>query len=372
MGCTSCSSVSDSGDASTGCKSSGSCTSSGCDKLNVQSWLNGMEPTRYLDYDLVEIKFKNNRKEFYRNPHKLDLFPGEPVILSSSQGYDTGIVSMLGQLVVRKMRIKKIASDSKYILNILRKPNQIEVQKWQESINREHSTMMKARSVAIDLNLEMKIFDVEFQSDGTKTTIYYTAKDRVDYRALIKSLATTLRVRIEMRQVGSRQESGRLGGVGTCGRELCCSTWLTDFRSVTTNAARYQQLSINPEKLTGNCGKLKCCLNFELDSYLDTIKDFPSNEIKLETKKGKAYSFKSDIFKGLMWYSYVGKSNKAVILSIDRVHKIIELNKTGKTPDDLESFASFTEDLNIEFGHVQKRGSVLDSKTKIKASSLID
>ncbi|MGB0805991.1 MAG: PSP1 domain-containing protein [Salibacteraceae bacterium] len=373
MGCTSCSTSSDSGKVSGGCKSSGSCSTSGCDKLNVFSWLTGMEPARYLNYDLVEIKFKNTRKEFFRNSNKLDIHPGEPVILEAPSGYDIGIVSMLGELVNRRMRIKKIASDSKDIQHILRKPNQAEIEKWQETLKLERPTMLRARTIATELKLNMKISDVEYQADGSKATFYYTADERVDFRELIRHLADQFKVRVDMRQIGSRQEAGRLGGIGSCGRELCCSTWLTDFRSVSTNAARYQQLSINPQKLAGQCGKLKCCLNFELDSYLDAIKDFPKSDVKLHTAKGKAYCFKSDIFKGLMWYSYLGENTKVVVLPISRVHEIMEMNKRDEKPEELESYAAFTEEVEVEpeFGNVVGQDSLtrFDSKNKGKGRS---
>ncbi|UTW68085.1 hypothetical protein KFE94_08215 [bacterium SCSIO 12643] len=371
MGCTNCSSVSDSSNVSGGCKSSGSCSTSGCDKLNVYSWLTGMEPSRYNDFDLVEIKFKNTRKEFFRNKNKLDIHPGEPVVLESQNGYDIGIVSMLGELVKRRMRIKKCPTDSKDIKNILRKPNQAEIEKWQETLSLERPTMLKARHIATELKLNMKISDVEYQADGCKATFYYTADERVDFRELIRHLADQFKIRIEMRQIGSRQEAGRLGGIGSCGRELCCSTWLTDFRSVSTNAARYQQLSINPQKLAGQCGKLKCCLNFELDSYLDALKGFPSSDVKLRTIKGKAYCFKSDIFKGIMWYSYIGDNSKIVALSIDRVHEIIEMNKRDEQPEDLEEFADFTEEIEMEpeFGNVVGQDSLTRFDTKSKGRS---
>jgi len=368
MGCTNCSTSSDSSNVSGGCKSSGSCSTSGCDKLNVYSWLTGMEPSRYSNFDLVEIKFKNTRKEFFRNTNKLDIHPGEPVVLESAAGYDIGIVSMLGELVKRRMKIKKLPTDSKEIPNIVRKPNQAEVEKWQETMTLERPTMLKARHIATELKLNMKISDVEYQADGCKATFYYTADERVDFRELIRHLADQFKIRIEMRQIGSRQEAGRLGGIGSCGRELCCSTWLTDFRSVSTNAARYQQLSINPQKLAGQCGKLKCCLNFELDSYLDAIKGFPSSDIKLSTEKGKAYCFKSDIFKGLMWYSYLGESSKIIVLSIDRVHEIIALNKEGDKPEELEDFANFMEEVDVEpdFGNVVGQDSLTRFDTKNK------
>ena len=368
MSCTNCSTSSGSSNVSGGCKSSGSCSTSGCDKLNVYSWLTGMEPSRYNNSDLVEIKFKSTRKEFFRNTNKLDIHPGEPVVLESASGYDIGIVSMLGELVKRRMRIKKLATDAKDIPNIVRKPNQAEIEKWQEAMTLERPTMLKARHIATELKLNMKISDVEYQADATKATFYYTADDRVDFRELIRHLADQFKVRIEMRQIGSRQEAGRLGGIGSCGRELCCSTWLTDFRSVSTNAARYQQLSINPQKLAGQCGKLKCCLNFELDSYLDAIKGFPSSEIKLLTEAGKAYCFKSDIFKGLMWYSYLGENSKVIVLETARVHEIIALNKQGEKPEGLEDFANFMEEVSSEpeFGNVVGQDSLTRFDTKKK------
>jgi cell fate regulator YaaT (PSP1 superfamily) len=327
-----------------------------------------MEPTRYNNFDIVELKFKNTRKEFFRNAHKLDLHPGEPVIVESNTGYDIGIVSMLGELVKRRMRIKKLPTDSKEILNIVRKPNQAEIEKWQQAMKLEQPTMIKSRHIATELKLQMKISDVEYQADGTKATFYYTADTRIDFRELIRHFAEQFKVRIEMRQIGSRQEAGRLGGIGSCGRELCCSTWLTDFRSVSTNAARYQQIAINPQKLAGQCGKLKCCLNYELDSYKDALKDFPSMETKLATEKGKAYCFKADIFKGLMWFSYQGESSKMVVLPVARVHEIIELNKQGKKPEQLEDFADFVEEIESEpeFGNVVGQDSLtrFDSKNK--------
>lgn len=373
MGCTSCSTSSDSGSVSSGCKSSGSCSTSGCDKLNVYSWLNGMEPNRYSNYDLVEIKFKNTRKEFFRNSNKLDIHPGEPVVVQSAAGYDMGVVSMLGELVNRRMRIKKIAPDSKDILDIQRKPNQAEVEKWQNTLKQERPTMLRARSIATELKLNMKISDVEYQADAGKATFYYTADERVDFRELIRHLADQFKVKVEMRQIGSRQEAGRLGGIGSCGRELCCSTWLTDFRSVSTNAARYQQLSINPQKLAGQCGKLKCCLNFELDSYMDALKGFPSSDVKLHTQKGKAYCFKSDIFKGLMWYSYLGENSKVFVLPITRVHEIMDMNKRDEKPEELESFAQFLEEVEQEpdFGNVVGQDSLtrFDSKPKSRSKN---
>jgi cell fate regulator YaaT (PSP1 superfamily) len=242
------------------------------------------------------------------------------------------------------------------------------MEKWQETLKQERPTMLKSRHIATELKLSMKISDVEYQADGGKATFYYTAEERVDFRLLIRQLADQFRVRIEMRQIGSRQEAGRLGGIGSCGRELCCSTWLTDFRSVSTNAARYQQLSINPQKLAGQCGKLKCCLNFELDSYMDALKGFPSTDTKLYTQKGKAVHFKSDIFKGLMWFSYLDDKNKIVALTVDRVHEIVALNKNDERPEELEDFADLITEMDVEpdFENVvgQDRLTRFDNKLK--------
>jgi cell fate regulator YaaT (PSP1 superfamily) len=327
-----------------------------------------MEPNRYGNFDVVEIKFKNTRKEFFRNIHKLDIHPGEPVVVQSASGYDIGIVSMQGELVKRRMRIKKMSENTKDLPQILRKPNQAEMEKWQETLKQERPTMLKSRHIATELKLSMKISDVEYQADGGKATFYYTAEERVDFRLLIRQLADQFRVRIEMRQIGSRQEAGRLGGIGSCGRELCCSTWLTDFRSVSTNAARYQQLSINPQKLAGQCGKLKCCLNFELDSYMDALKGFPSTDTKLYTQKGKAVHFKSDIFKGLMWFSYLDDKNKIVALTVDRVHEIVALNKNDERPEELEDFADLITEMDVEpdFENVVGQDSLTRFDNKLK------
>jgi len=337
MGCGSCSS----GGCGTpaGCNNNGSCGSGGCGKLSVFDWLAGMQPaTGQASFDLVEIRFKNTRKEFYKNHEHLELHAGDRVAVEAASGYDIGIVSMTGALVKLQMDKKQVSYDSKEIKKIYRHATEEDIEMWTDAREQEAKTMLKARHIANELKLEMKIGDVEYQADKTKATFFYTADDRVDFRELIRVLADQFKVRIEMRQIGARQEAGRLGGIGSCGRELCCSTWLTDFRSVSTSAARYQQLSINPIKLAGQCGKLKCCLNYELETYVDALKDFPDNVSKLKTEKGRAFHFKTDIFKRTMWFTYEDAPDKLIPLSVDRVNEIIALNNDGKKVADLRDF----------------------------------
>jgi len=338
MGCSGCSSRG-CGTLPNGCNNNGSCASGGCNQLNTFNWLAGMElPNGTARCDKVEVRFKNSRKEFYQFGNSLDLHQGDLVTVEATSGYDVGIVSLSGELVRLQMEKKSISFDSKEIKKINRKAEQAEVDKWQELQSLEKETMFASRKIASEFKLDMKISDVEYQGDGSKATFYYTAEGRVDFRELIKKLADKFKVRIDMRQIGARQEAGRLGGIGSCGRELCCSTWLTDFRSVSTSAARYQQLSLNPLKLAGQCGKLKCCLNYELDTYMDALKEFPKGDVKLDTKKGRAYLQKTDIFMRTMWFVYKDDFNEFIPLSVDRVKEIIALNKEDKRPEDLKAF----------------------------------
>ncbi|MCO6499472.1 MAG: hypothetical protein J5I47_03725 [Vicingus serpentipes] len=340
MGCSGCSSSRGCGTSSNGCKNK----SGSCNKLNVVDWLSDIElPHGHVAFDCVEIRFKNSRKEFYRNTEALALNIGDVVAVEASPGHDIGTVSLTGELVKKQMRRRKIAFDSEEIKNVYRFAKKTDIDKWVEAQQLEIDTMYKARTIAIELGLEMKISDVEYQGDKSKATFYYTAESRVDFRELIKRLATDFKIRIEMKQIGVRQEASRLGGIGSCGRELCCSTWLTDFRSVSTSAARYQQLSLNPQKLAGQCGKLKCCLNYELDSYVSELKKFPDTNIKLKTLKGQAFYRKMDIFKNLIWYSYQEEPLKFIELKLNRVHEIIELNKKGEKPTDLINFVEVKE-----------------------------
>ena len=338
MACTSCS-TSDGG-APKGCKNNGTCGTDSCNKLTVFDWLANMSlPTGQAPFDCVEIRFKNGRKEFYRNTEKLTLSIGDVVATEASPGHDVGIVTLTGELVKVQMKKKNIAVTSPDIHKIYRKASQRDIDIWTEARDKEEPMKVKARSIAIALKLEMKISDIEFQGDGSKVTFYYTANDRVDFRQLIKEFAQEFKTRIEMKQIGFRQEASRLGGIGSCGRELCCSTWLTDFRSVTTSAARYQQLSLNPQKLAGQCGKLKCCLNYELDTYLDALKDFPDYETKLITEKGDAVCQKQDIFKGLMWFAYTNNFAQWHILKTEQVREIMAQNKQKIKVSALEDFA---------------------------------
>jgi len=336
MGCSSCSSG---GGVPNGCKNNGSCGVSGCNKLEVFDWLAGMTlPDGQKPFDVVEVRFKNDRKNFYRNSTGADLQVGEVITVESSPGQDVGVVSVVGELTRLQLK-KKAVKDNHELRKVIRKSTEEDIASWQEARQLEQETMMTAREVATSLQLVMKISDVEYQADKKKATFHYTAEGRVDFRELIRKLAEAFKVRIEMKQIGMRQEASKLGGIGSCGRELCCSTWFTDFRSVSTSAARYQQLALNPQKLAGQCGKLKCCLNYELDQYLEAVNEFPSHNTKLETVKGRAFHFKSDIFKKIVYYIYEGQVGGAPIaLPLENVLEIVELNKQGKKPDSLGEF----------------------------------
>lgn len=332
MGCGSCSTG---GCAPAGCKSNGSCLTNGCSKLDVYDWLSNMDmPTNYKPFSIIEVKFKGSRKEFFNNIDNLYLEAGELVAVETTTGgFDIGHVSMTGELV-RMQMVKRHVIEADVTKKIYRKATPADVDKWKIAKDLEWETMHKARTLAIELGLSMKISDVDYQGDKTKATFYYTAEGRVDFRELIKRMAESFRIRIEMRQIGMRQEASRLGGIGSCGRELCCSTWLTDFKTVSTSAARYQNLSLNTLKLAGQCGKLKCCLNYELDTYMDALKHIPDNVNYLKTEKGDARLQKTDIFKRMMWFSYP-KDDNWVPVEIDRVKEIQKLNREGIIPADL-------------------------------------
>lgn len=339
MGCSNCSSD---GGTPRGCKNNGNCSSGGCNKLEVFDWLsNIMLPSGQTPYDIVEVRFKNSRKGFYRNAKGIGLSVGDVVVVETSPGHDVGVVSVAGELA--RIQIKKKSPGFKPLeaKKIIRVATQDDVDKWIKARSLEKEVMYQSRTLAVNLNLEMKISDVEYQGDLSKATFFYTAEGRVDFRQLIKDMADKFRIRIEMRQIGSRQEASRLGGIGSCGRELCCSTWLTDFRSVSTSAARYQQLSLNPQKLAGQCGKLKCCLNYELDMYLDAVKSFPKADTKLHTEKGSAYHIKTDVFRKQMWYAYEGDSASGLIpMHPDRVREIMKMNQDGKKPRELNEYVA--------------------------------
>jgi len=324
----------------------------GCSKLDSYNWLKDIVmPDNLQQFDCVEVRFKNSRKDFFKVPEDTYFLIGDIVAVESSPGHDIGIISLIGETARLQMKKKNIDPKSEDLKKVYRKARLTDIEKWIVSVEEENRTMFKARIFAKDLKLEMKINDVEYQGDNTKAIFYYTAEERVDFRELIKVLADEFKVRIEMRQVGVRQEASRLGGIGSCGRELCCSTWLSNFKSVTTNTARAQQLTLNPQKLAGQCGKLKCCLNYEYDTYLDEMKRLPNTEIALKTKKGVATHQKTDIFQKLMWYSYVDDPSCLLVIPVKKVLQIIEMNKKGKLPDKLESYA-FVQEKKTDFENV--------------------
>lgn len=309
-----------------------------CYKLGVYDWVQDL-PETLQEFDIVEIQFKNTRKGFYRNVNQITLQKGDIVAVEASPGHDIGVVSLTGWLVERQMKRMGIDPKATEFKKIYRKAKKADIEKWIEAMSLEHDTMIRSRKIAERLKLDMKIGDVEYQGDKTKAIFYYIADERVDFRELIKVLAEEFKIRVEMRQIGARQEAGRIGGIGTCGRELCCSTWIAQFDSVTTNAAKIQELSLNPQKLAGQCGKLKCCLNYELASYVDARKDFPDGNIQLETKDATYYHFKTDIFKRSMWFGSEPSSSVNLIeVPVERVNEIIELNRKGiKVPTLLEA-----------------------------------
>ncbi len=337
----SCSSCGTGGSTPGGCKNNGTCGTDGCNKLTVFDWLSNMElPDGQQLFNYVEVRFKNSRKEYYKNTENLQLKIGDIVATQAETGHDIGMVTLTGELVRIQLKKRKIKYDVDDFPKIYRIASQTDVDKWKNAREKEEPMKVRARQIAIRLDLQMKISDIEFQGDASKATFYYTAEQRVDFRQLIREYATEFKTRIEMRQIGLRQEAARLGGIGSCGRELCCSTWLTDFRSVTTSAARYQNLSLNPQKLAGQCGKLKCCLNYELDSYMDALKDFPKQNQKLYTDKGTAVCQKIDIFKGIMWYCYEGEWMNWHTLTTAQVHEIVAKNKAKENVASIEEYAA--------------------------------
>ncbi|MBA6153929.1 PSP1 domain-containing protein [Gelidibacter maritimus] len=359
MSCNSCSTGKDG--QPKGCKNNGTCGTDSCNKLTVFDWLANMSlPQGEEPFIGVEVRFKNGRKEYYKNTENLTLSIGDVVATQAQSGHDIGMVTLTGELVRIQMKRKHIKLDNEEkVLKIYRKASQRDIDVWSAARDKEEPMKVKARQFAIDLNLKMKISDIEYQGDASKATFYYTAEERVDFRELIKLFAREFRTRIEMKQVGFRQEAARLGGIGSCGRELCCSTWLTDFRSVSTSAARYQQLSLNPLKLAGQCGKLKCCLNYELDSYLDALKDFPKMDVKLYTEKGTAICQKTDIFRGFMWFAYEGEWMNWHKLTTDQANEIIALNKKKEKVVSLEDYASeLIEDVKSDFENVVGQDSL--------------
>lgn len=355
MGCKSCSSGScgtknkEDGAKVGGCQNNGACGTGGCNKMNVFDWLSNMDVPTFSKFNIVEVKFKGGRKEFFRNTNQIELYAGDPVIVDVPSGHHLGFVSLQGELV-RLQMLKKGIKDNDEIKGIYRKANEKDLEKHEQAVARDYPTMYRTREIIKELNLNMKLSDVEFQSDNTKAIFYYSSDDRVDFRELIKMLAGEFKVRIEMKQISLRQEAARVGGIGVCGRELCCSTWLTDFKNVTTSAARYQNLSLNPVKLSGQCGRLKCCLNYELETYMDALKDIPTIEKPLQTIKGDAFLQKTDIFKKVMWFGYRGEESNWIPVSVDRVREILVLNERGQKPQTIDGAESAKIELELEKG----------------------
>lgn len=357
LGCTSCGTSS--GGSTKGCNSNGGCATGGCNRLNTYDWLSSLDIIDIDPLNIVEISFKNGvHKQFFRVADQVRVVTGDMVVAETGNGYDIGKVSLSGELVRLQMKRRRV--DERSVNNfILRRANERDLERLQEAREAEQPTMVRARAIARTLGLEMKIGDVEYQGDKRKATFYYTADGRVDFRELIRHFAKEFRVKIEMRQIGARQESALIGGIGSCGRELCCSTWLTDFKSVSTAAARYQNLAINQVKLSGQCGRLKCCLNYELDTYLDALSDFPSGADKLHTQKGAATLIKTDIFKKLLYYVYDHERGRGAIYPMDlsKVKEIQEMNARGEKPAEFD-VAATTAFVPEEEGFVDVTGEI--------------
>jgi len=324
-----------------------------CAKLDTYNWLSDIELSPDESrIEIVEVRFKSSEKEFFKVLYGMDLKEGDIVAVESSPGHDIGIVSLTGEVVKLQMKKKKIRISTDDMKKVYRRTRVSDIEKWVSAVKLEDEAIFKTRKAATELNLAMKINDVEYQGDGTKAIFYYTADERVDFRDLIKVLAEKFRVRIEMKQIGARQEAARIGGIGSCGRELCCATWMTNFNSVSTNNARTQQLSLNPSKLAGQCGKLKCCLNYENSTYLEALEEFPSSHVKLKTKKGIAEYQKADVFKRFIWYSYSNDFTSMMAIPLDKVKEIVKMNEKGKLPEKLEDFAETLErKAEYENGH---------------------
>lgn len=343
-----------------GC-SSGGCASGGCNKMNSFDWLSGMSFGK-PQYKVVEVKFKGGRKEYFINKHDMELHTGDFVVCEMPSGYHIGHVSLQGELV-RLQLLKKGIHDTSELRVIHRLASEKDLEKHTQAINRDLPTMYRTREICKELKLNLKLSEVEFQSDNSKATFYYSADDRVDFRELIKMLASEFKVRIEMRQISLRQEAGRLGGIGSCGRELCCSTWLTDFKAIPTAAARYQNLSLNPAKLSGQCGRLKCCLNYELETYIDAIKGIPTVDKPLKTEKGNASLQKTDIFRRIMWFSYPEETNWYPI-PCSQVAEIQKMNSEGKKPVGLENLMELNDVPEVKTTSINTDLEQLDRKYK--------
>ena len=335
MSCTSCSTAT--GGKPGGCKSNGGCSTGGCNRMNTHDWLRNL-PIADMESacKVIEVSFsQGTRKDFFRNTALQPYDKGDLIAVEGVSGFDVGEVSLTGEIVRLQMKKRNVKEDNPEMKKVLRRATDRDIDIRNQNKAREPEAVIRSRAIAKQLRLDMKISQVEMQADGRKATFFYIADGRVDFRELIKVYASEFKVKVEMRQIGARQEAGKVGGIGSCGRELCCSTWLTDFSSVNTTAARYQNLSINQTKLSGQCGRLKCCLNYELDTYLDALQHFPDNCDVLQVAKGNAFLVKKDIFKNLMWYT-LPDSNKQYPLSIERVNNIKSLNQQGIRPEELE------------------------------------
>jgi cell fate regulator YaaT (PSP1 superfamily) len=348
------------------CGSGGGCSTCevsenrGCGVSSVFDWLYQIDQPKAQNSNLVEVQFKRDRKDFYMNTKKLELKKGDIITVEGDKsGHDVGKITMIGELVALQVIRKKRDTNKDPLKNIYRIASESDKQKWITTVKKEEEILKKAKTIINDFKLEMKLADVDFQADNTKATFFYTADKRVDFRSLIREYSTQFKVKVEMRQIGARQEAAKIGSIGSCGRELCCSTWMTQFPPVSTSAARYQQLSINPQKISGQCGRLKCCLNFELDGYTEALKEFPRTNIRLKTKKGTARFVKLDVFKGIMFYLN-SDDPSSDLLEIDTasVNQIIALNKKGKTPESFDSFKSEKATLEPSFEDAVGKDSI--------------
>lgn len=329
----------------------------GCGTSSTFDWLYQIESPSNENKNLVEVQFKGDRKGFYVNLEQERLSTGDFVVVQAEKrGHDIGKITMKGELVALQIKRKNRDIKKEPLKKVYRKATKRDVEKWEATINRESEILTKAKKIITVLDLEMKLSDVEMQGDATKATFYYTAERRVDFRPLIKEYSKEFKIRVEMRQIGIRQEAAKIGGIGSCGRELCCSTWMTSFPAVSTNSVRYQQLAINPQKISGQCGRLKCCLNFELDSYVDALSEFPNTKVRLKTKKGEGKLLKLDVFRKKMFYFYPKQPGEMIALNVKDVNKIIRLNNKGVLPEKLEEY----EDTNRDKGREHKVGLEAD------------
>lgn len=348
MGCAGCS-CSTGKDSVSGCRSNGGCATGGCNRKNTYDWISALGISDPKPFDIVEVSFKNGaRKDFFKNPPQAKVSTGDYVLVEAAGGgFDVGKISLSGELVRLQMKRKRVKPDAR-LLSVIRKAHDRDLERLDEVRAKERDVMIRARAISRSLSLNMKVGDVEYQGDGRKCTFYYTADGRVDFRELIRHYAKAFNIKIEMRQIGARQESARLGGIGNCGRELCCSTWINDFKSVNTAAARYQNLAINQTKLSGMCGRLKCCLNYELDTYIDALEDFPDKADKLRTEAGRAILIKTDVFKRLMYYTYEKDRGKLYQFHVDQVWEALEMIKSGKLPGSLDDIQSMAPPPDVE------------------------